>query len=470
MRFPTLTLYSLVCVLALASPALPQRVNATVYTVTSTADSFDSSPGDGACADAQGRCTFRAAINEIGASKAVEDAIIFALPHPSTIDLTLGEILLQGQLTILGPGPDKLTIQRSSAVGTPEFRLIRLVGGGGGNLDIRSLTLKNGRSAQGGAIYVDQSILRMTNVVVSGNQATDGGGIYSYGGSVRITRSLFHSNAATGSGGAIALATGSMTFPVSVISDSTLTNNLAQSSGAIANARNLSLVNNTITHNSAADVSGITTSPSGTTYAINNIIGSNQMPQVTLSGAFVSLGNNIITDARNSTGFEDGVLNDRVGISNSIDPMVGPLADNGGGTLTRSLLAGSMAINAGNNCTWQGGCGLPTGTNVQLAYDQRSRYSRLAGSVVDIGAFELNASNKPWFISFRSSIVGMDASGAFYANSTVVLTDPVTGEKRYSVVTPSGEFRFNDVDWTSTSVIEIRAKRRLPFAVKVFPY
>jgi hypothetical protein len=438
------------------APALSQVArNAMVVTVNSTADSADASPGDGLCADTQGRCTFRAAINEVGVAGApIGDAIIFSLPNPSTIDLTLGEILIRGQFAILGPGPDRLTIQRSLASGTPEFRLMLL--GGGTNLDIRGITLKNGRAAQGGAIYVDQSYLRMTNVVVTGNPATDGGGVYSYGGSVRITQSLFYSNTAMGLGGAIILAAGPVQAPESVVSNSTITNNQAQSIGAVANARSLSLVNNTITNNSAADITGVSTNANGTTYVVNTIIGSNPMPTVTLSGTFISRGNNIITDARNSTGFEDGILNDRVGTSNSIDPMLGPLSDNGGGIFTRSLLAGSIAINAG--------------TDVQLEYDQRARHSRRAGTAVDIGAFELNASNQPSFISFRSAVVGLGASGAFYANSPVIMTDVVTGQKRYSFVNPAGQFQFNDVEWTATSVIEIRAKRRLPFAVGVFPY
>lgn len=469
MKFPVVLLSTLFCALAVVStPA--QRINATVFTVNSTADSFDALPGDGACADAQGRCTFRAAVAEVNAEAQIQDAIIFALPNPSTIDLTLGEIVVQAQVVILGPGPDRLTIQRSFDTGTPEFRLMRLVGGGGTNLDMRGVTLKNGKAPQGGAIYVDQTTLRMTNVVITGNQAADGGGVYSYGGSTRITRSLFHSNTATGAGGAIVFAAGAVQAPESVLSNSTITNNQAQSIGAIGNARSLTLVNNTITHNSAADISGVSTLANGTTYVLNTIIGSNPMPTVTLSGAFVSRGNNIITDARNSTGFLDGVLNDRVGNGNSIDPMLGPLADNGGGLLTRSLLPGSIAINAGNNCAANGNCGLPPGTNVQLPHDQRLRYSRLAGGVVDIGAFELNATNEPWFISFQSSLVSVGESGSFYVNSPVVMTDVVTGQKRHSLVNLTGEFRFYDVEWTGTSVIEIRTKRRLPFAVKVFPF
>jgi len=442
--------------------------NAKVFVVDSAADSVDAIPGNGACSDSQGRCTLRAAIGEVNAGPTPGDVVMFSLPNPSVIDLTLGEILADPKFAILGPGPDRLTIQR--AAGTPDARLFHLTGPGAGGFELRGVTLKNGKSPFGGAMLVVLATLRLNNVVVTDNQAGDGAGVFSYGGSVRITRSLFHANTATGEGGAIVLAQSDSTYTQSVISDSTITNNHAASVGAISSSLGLSLVNSTITHNTATeDVSGVATRAPGTTYVLNTIIGSNPLPQLTLVGSFVSRGNNIITDGRNSS-FVNGQLNDQVGTSNSIDPMLGPLIDNGGGIPTRALLAGSTATNAGNNCVLSTTCQLPGGTSVFLEFDQRARHRRIAGPQVDIGAFELNASNSPSLISIRVPLVASDASGAFYANSPVVLTDVFTGAKRYSVVNLAGSFQFFDVDWASTSIIEVRAKRHLPFAVKVFPY
>ena len=63
----------------------------------------------------------------------------------------------------------------------------------------------------------------------------------------------------------------------------------------------------------------------------------------------------------------------------NIDPMLGPLQDNGGPTFTHELLAGSPAIDAGD----------PSFTPPP-DYDQRgSGYSRVANARVDIGAFEV---------------------------------------------------------------------------------
>ena len=64
------------------------------------------------------------------------------------------------------------------------------------------------------------------------------------------------------------------------------------------------------------------------------------------------------------------------------DPLLGPLADNGGPTLTHALLPGSPAINAGD----PGAASLPE-------FDQRGPgFPRVAAGRIDIGAFELPSS------------------------------------------------------------------------------
>lgn len=65
------------------------------------------------------------------------------------------------------------------------------------------------------------------------------------------------------------------------------------------------------------------------------------------------------------------------------DPLVGPLADNGGSTRTHALLAGSSAIDGGDPAF----VGPP-------AYDQRGPgYVRVSGGRIDIGAFEYQVSD-----------------------------------------------------------------------------
>src|SRR5689334_17002832 len=108
-----------------------------------------------------------------------------------------------------------------------------------------------------------------------------------------------------------------------IISDSTLTENSAVNGGAIYNQGSLLLVNNTISHNSATNFgSSIVSAASGTINVLNTIVGMDTAVS-SLWGAFTSLGNNLIADARNSTGFTDGANGDQVSDNNAINPQLG---------------------------------------------------------------------------------------------------------------------------------------------------
>ena len=56
------------------------------------------------------------------ASSAPGDSINFALTLPATIVLS-NTLVIAVDLTVLGPGPDKLTVMRSDAANTPAFRV-----------------------------------------------------------------------------------------------------------------------------------------------------------------------------------------------------------------------------------------------------------------------------------------------------------------------------------------------------------
>ena len=87
-----------------------------------------------------------------------------------------------------------------------------------------------------------------------------------------------------------------------------------------------------------------------------------------MTGGFNSLGHNLIGNTDGSSGWvETDLLN--------VDPMLGPLQDNGGPTMTMALLPGSPAIDAGAPVDG-------------LATDQRG-VSRTDYGPPDIGAFEL---------------------------------------------------------------------------------
>jgi len=70
------------------------------------------------------------------ADAAAGDTISLA---PGTITLTTGELVINKDLTISGPGSGKLTIQRSTAGGTPEFRIFNVTSSTG-TITISGLT------------------------------------------------------------------------------------------------------------------------------------------------------------------------------------------------------------------------------------------------------------------------------------------------------------------------------------------
>ena len=74
------------------------------------------------------------------------------------------------------------------------------------------------------------------------------------------------------------------------------------------------------------------------------------------------------------------------GDASGVDPLLGPLQDNGGGTLTHALTAASPAVDAA------GACG--------LTEDQRGKTRPLDGNLdtvaaCDVGAFELDPADTP---------------------------------------------------------------------------
>src|SRR5258708_2543470 len=84
---PGLMLAALVVLLM----GVQSSASAATFTVNSTVDSVDASPGDGNCADSLGRCTLRAAIMESNASGV-----------PNTINVPAGTYTLT-----LGPSDDE---------------------------------------------------------------------------------------------------------------------------------------------------------------------------------------------------------------------------------------------------------------------------------------------------------------------------------------------------------------------------
>jgi len=457
----TSILYAFILTFLFFSTTAVYAQSGKLHTVNDTADTNDANAGDGICADAGGKCTLRAAIQEANTDN-IQDVVIFAIPFPATINLTLGELNIASNIYIAGPGARNLTVQRSAAAGTADFRVFHVFPNVGTLIVFRALKISNGKvpNGAGGGIYIEGgSFVGMFDLAVSGNLANRGGGIAS-AGSFTLTRSLINSNTAVtsldinGSGGGVFIEN---QFTGGDIVNSTLTENSAVAGGAIYNTSRLFLINSTLSHNSAVQFgcSVVNAGAADSINVFNTIIGMDNSASVSsLWGAFISLGNNLITDARNSTGFTGGANNDQVSNSNAINPLLGNLANNGGQTDTRALLDGSPAINQGNSCIYTGTCPQPFPNGYRLSNDQRIRNLRQGGAAVDVGAFEYQS------LVFNANIALAGVGNRTRAGGTLlILTNAATNEKQARITNPFGNFRFNNLTFGEIYILERKPKR-----------
>jgi hypothetical protein len=187
--------------------------NMTVNTLGDAADVALDGNCDTDAATAGSQCTLRAAIQETN-NRPSDDSIDFSLPPNSTITLNTALDAINGNLAINGPGPNLLTIQRSTAGGTPDFRIFAI--NSGRTVTISGLTISNGRLTaleEFGAGVRNHGTLTMTECNVYGNSMLNvvggnGGGIYSVG-SLTLNNCIFgglavgQPNTSTGGGGGV---------------------------------------------------------------------------------------------------------------------------------------------------------------------------------------------------------------------------------------------------------------------------
>ena len=389
---------------------------------------------DGMCG--QTRCTLRDALNAANAAGG-GDSVLFAPGVTGTISLSLGELSITKAVRIVGPGARVLSVDANLAsrvlnISAPDGTIVTIsdltltrgqtfgssgtnAQGGGvytaaktslmncaitNSVASGSFTATNGHGALGGGIF-NAGTLEMIGCTVSGNSAfgasfpfkptsgqngsAEGGGIYN-GNTIVLSNCTFSGNTAQGGrgtrnvtggqGGAGQLAEG----------------------GAIADFQGFTMTNCTISGNFATGGSGGAGNPNGTNGAgagggiessrstipgpvdpppppqvVNTLIAGNTANTIgpDVSGPFDSKGSNVIGKIDGSaTGFNGP--GDVTGTgTKGLDTK---LANNGGPTDTVALLAGSAAIDAGNN------------TKAPFA-DQRGA---TRSGVSDIGAFEFN--------------------------------------------------------------------------------
>lgn len=325
------------------------------------------------CAQAALRAAIDGAIT--GDTIVIPDHCTITLTGPANDDANgSGDLDIAGNttattLTIEGAGPGRTILD-----GGGVDRVFQIANGK--SVTIKKLTIRNGDATQngavqdGGGIFTGADTLTLERVAVAGNTAAIGGGIFkaSGAGTIVLTDVTLSGNTATTAGGGLAVENNDTLTNVTVSGNSTG----GDGGGIFHNAGALDLINVTIVNNSAGSQGGglFTT---GTPDVTNTIIAGNTGgSDPDCSG---TLSNVLTTIVEDDTG-----CSATTGTLIVADPLLGPLANNGGGTQTHALLTGSPAIDAGN----AGSCPATDQRGVPRPRDGDND----GAPVCDIGAYE----------------------------------------------------------------------------------
>ena len=286
-----------------------------------------------------------------------------------TILLTSGELQINHNVTINGPGAGNLAVNGNAAS--------RVFENFASTVTIAALTITNGHpppvNSNGGGILnhggLTLSESNVSNSSVFGYFAS-GGGI-SNGGTLTVTNSTISGNGAYYYGGGIC----SLADATLEVIDSTISGNGTYYYGGGIAAVQVTVTNSTISGNSPEGIAGL----GGQMMIGDTILNAGEFG-VTIpdGGTVTSLGYNLANDAGGGhlTGPGDQI---------NTDPLLGPLQDNGGPTFTHRPYTGSPAIDAGN----------PTFTPPPV-YDQRGPgFDRIVNGRIDIGSIEVQTGKPP---------------------------------------------------------------------------
>lgn len=384
-----------------------------------------------------------------------------SLPYATAIELTLAHVTISGGKTTadntnLDASASDFTVGAGISTKGPLTLIDSIVTNnsttgnlafGGGVYAFDSVTLNNstvsnnstsGFNAIGGGLAVYASVT-LNNSTVSNNSTTGdysvGGGLAAY--TVTLNESTVSNNSTTG---VISYGGGIYAYDSVTLNNSTVSNNSTSgdyATGGGIDAYLVTLNDSTVSNNSTAGqyasgggffsynsvrlynstISGNSTSGTGangggifiaqpdsiytpflillSTLITNNSVGPGGQGEAIAypfaTGIVATGDHNLVTGSVYNVTLPPANL-----ITSCANPLLNPLANNGGPTQTHALPTGSCAINAGSNPN-------------SFTYDQRgSGFARVIGGAADIGAFEVQP--PPVNLSIIKTITGGNAT------------------------------------------------------------
>ncbi len=354
-------------------------------------------------------------------------------------------------------------------------------GNGGGMYNLgfvnimNSQVLTNTAPNDGGGIF-NAGFVGIGDSAFSANTASNGngGGVYNTG-SMGVGQSTFSANSASnGNGGgafndatAILFSISNSTFqgnsaidggglynagPANVYYSALIANTASGNGGGSYNSGTLESLNNTFSGNSAPVGGGLYAAVGGTAYLTHTTVASNTngagiaavtgTVEVLATLLAYNAGSNctaaLTENGTSMLGASMSSDNTCAVTTLNTDPLLQPLALNGGTTLNHALSPGSPALDAAGGC------------NSYSVFNDQRFVSRPQGTACDIGAFELEEADLEVSKSADPSpvIAGQTITYTVIVTNTsfvgaannVVLTDTLSGGATFGGVVSSGGF------------------------------
>jgi hypothetical protein len=360
-----------------------------------------------------------------------------------TITLTSGQLAINKNLTIAGPGPDVITVNGNHASrvlniagaftvdisgltladGFTQQDASAFSGNGGailnfGNLTVTGCTISGnfasgGSIGGGGGIFNDAgATLAVTGSTISGNSSFYGGGIDNEDGTVTVTGTTLSRNASA-VGGGILNTQGSVT-----VADSTLSGNSAglEGGGIFSQVGSLTVTDSTLSGNSVGGVGGGRGGGGGLLSGGGGI--DVFSGRVTVTGSTFS-GNSASGTGSTRTGLGGGILDEAQATLTVTDSTFsGNFASNSGGIFSEDGFAvqGLVTIDGDHNQLASGTLTLGAGNTLVLA-----GLGTINGGLSNAGTLALGDATGPGQLTTSRGLTNNGAIG-ITAGSTLTVT------------------------------------------------
>ncbi|MEM7143090.1 MAG: pentapeptide repeat-containing protein [Actinomycetota bacterium] len=404
-------------VIGVAVVAAACHENGTVFAVDTTTDTIDANAGDGLCADASGDCSLRAAIMEANARPGTEKiALVDGLTYSLSIAGRNEDASASGDLDIL----EQVVIDGDATVDAGAYDRVFDIRHSTGLVELIDVTITGGDEDSGSAVRVAEAgatlLQRATVTGNSGSLALEGV-VHVDAGVALLDSVTIHDNDGATIGA----------FPVVIDGGSGHLINTTIATGADHFGAAILVADGSLAARATTIVIGPGGDPavgvdvrSGAAAVVGSSIVLVPPTAQACSGPVTSAGGNVVSDA--TCGFA------AAGDVENTDPLLGPLADNGGPVVTFLPGGASPAVDRVANCASAvdaRGVARPQGTGCDSGAVERAAMAPCSGRVPssDLSGCDLSGLDLSGLDLTGSDLSGADLTGADLTGTVITDVD-----------------------------------------------